>query len=64
MYDVLIVVKLTEVLTIDSETGEITRRFSGRSRDLALSQAVLESWDNEEEAKIVYEKGESECTAS
>ncbi|GIN75369.1 hypothetical protein J41TS8_04100 [Bacillus sp. J41TS8] len=64
MYDVLIYVKPTEVLTVDAETGEILRRSSGRIRDLNVSRAVLECRAYEEEAKIVYEKEEPACSAS
>ena len=62
--DVLIYVKPTEVLTVDAETGEILRRSSGRIRDLNVSRVVLECWDYEEKAKIVYEKEEPACSVS
>lgn len=64
MYDVLIYVKPTEVLTVDAETGEIIRRSSGYIRDLNVSRAVLDCRAYEEEAKIVYEKGAHRCSAS
>lgn len=64
MYDVLIYVKPTEVLTVDAETGEILRRSSGRIRDLNVSRALLECRACGEEAKVVYEKEEPACSAS
>lgn len=64
MYDVLIYVRPAEALTVDAETGEIMRRSSGRIRDLNVSRAVLECWDYEEKAKIVYEKEEPACSVS
>ncbi|WPP36102.1 hypothetical protein [Bacillus sonorensis] len=64
MYDVLIYVKPAEALTVDAKTGEIIRRSSGRTCDLNVSRAVLECRAYEEEAKIVYEKGEPACSAS
>ncbi|AOP16603.1 hypothetical protein ETA57_18140 [Bacillus licheniformis] len=63
MYDVLIYVKPTEVLTLDAETGEILRRSSGCSRDINVSRAVLEGRAYGEEAKVVYEKEEPACSA-
>ncbi|KAA6450511.1 hypothetical protein FZC77_06310 [Bacillus swezeyi] len=63
MYDVLIYVKPTEVLTVDAETGEILRRSSGCSRDINVSRAVIECRAYEEAAKIVYEKGAHRCSA-
>lgn len=63
MYDVLIYVKPTEVLTVDAETGEIIRRSSGHTRDLNISRAVLECRAYGEGPKIVYEKGEPTCSA-
>ena len=64
MYDVLIYVKPAEALTVDAKTGEIIRRSSGRTRDINVSRAVLECRTYEEEAKIVYEKGEPACSVS
>ncbi len=63
MYDVLIYVKPTEALTVDTETGEIIRRSSGRIRDLSVARAVLECRAYGEEAKVIYEKGAHRCSA-
>lgn len=63
MTNVLVYVKPDEVLTVDTETGEILRRISGCHRDLLVSQALFYCQNaGEEETRYLFVDGGCENT--